>query len=253
MSKLSAVVVTLNEEANIADCLKTLSFADEIVVVDSQSVDSTIELARKFTDKVYQVRFEGYGKLKNNAAAKASCDWVLSIDADERVSPQLAEEIVEVVRKNKSHSGYLLPRRTLFLGRWMMRGGWYPGHVLRLFRKDKGAFNDVLVHECVTVNGEVGKLKRDLLHYSDPDLKHYLSKLDKFTSLSAQSLYEKGRRAGIGDLLFRPAFMFLKMYFFKRGFLDGMPGLILSLLSAVHVLVKYVKLWEMWRTSRAQG
>ena len=253
MSKLSAVLVTLNEEANVVDCFKSLSFADEIVVVDSQSVDSTVELARKFTDKVYQVRFEGYGKLKNDATAKASCDWVLSIDADERVSPQLAEEIVAIVRASDSHSGYLIPRRTFFLGRWMMHGGWYPGHVLRLFRKDLGTFNDVLVHERVTVNGEVGKLKGDLLHYSDPNLKHYLAKLDKFTSLSAQSLYEKGRRARVGDLLFRPVFMFLKMYFFKRGFLDGMQGLILSLLSAVHVLVKYAKLWEMWRTSRAQG
>lgn len=252
MGKLSAVVVTLNEEANIVDCLQSLDFADEIVVVDSQSIDSTVELARKFTDKVYQVRFEGFGKLKNDAAAKANCDWILSVDADERVSPQLAEEIVEIVRRNDSHSGYLLPRKTFFLGRWITHGGWYPGHVLRLFRKDKGTFNHFLVHEYVSVNGEVGKLKADLLHYSDPNLKHYLAKLDKFTSLSAQSLYDEGRRAGVGDLLFRPAFMFLKMYLLKRGFLDGMQGLVLSLLSAVHVLVKYAKLWEMWRTNRVQ-
>jgi len=238
MSKLSAVVVTLNEEANIVDCLKSVHFADEIVVVDSQSTDSTVELARKFTDKVYETNFEGYGKLKNDAVAKASGDWLLSIDADERVSAQLAEEIVQVVKGGGNFSGYLMPRRTLFLGKWMRHGGWYPGFVLRLFKKDSGSFTNTLVHEGITVNGEIGKLSGELLHYSDPNLRRYLWKLDRFTTLSSRSLFEKGRKTGVSDLLFRPTFMFWKVYLFRLGILDGMHGLILSLLSAVHVLTR---------------
>lgn len=251
MNRLSAVVVTLNEEANIVECLKSVHFADEIVVVDSQSSDSTVQLAKRFTDKVYQTTFEGYGKLKNDAMAKASGDWILSIDADERVSPRLAEEIAEVVGTDSNCSGYLMPRRTFFLGRWIMHGGWYPGYVLRLFRKDSASFSNALVHENVAVSGDVGKLEGELLHYSDPNLKRYLSKLDRFTDLSSQALFENGRRTGFNDLLFRPTFMFWKMYFFKLGILDGMQGLILSLLSAVHVFIKYVKLWEKCRTSQA--
>jgi glycosyltransferase involved in cell wall biosynthesis len=253
MSKLSAVVVTLNEEANIVDCLKSVAFADEIVLVDSHSSDSTLELAKRFTDKVYQASFEGYGKLKNYAVSRATGDWVLSIDADERVSPELAGEIKKAIQGMEGCCGYLIPRRTYFLGRWIMHGGWYPGYVLRLFRKDSGAFNDVLVHECVVVKGRVGRMRGEILHYSDRDLKHYLRKLDHFTDLSAEVLYRNHRKVRMSDLILRPPFMFLKMYVLKCGFLDGMQGLVLSLLSSVHVLLKYVKLWEKNRTSQTRA
>jgi len=244
MNKLSLVVVTLNEEANIVNCLRSVPFADEIVVLDSHSTDRTIELARTFTDKVYETDFEGYGKLKRDAVELTSGDWILSLDADERVSPELAEEIIRALRAEEGCEGYLIPRRTRFLGHWMSHGGWYPDHVLRLFRKSSGEFTDSLVHEKVRVRGKVGKLRSDLFHYSDPDFKHYLRKLDRFTSLSAQALYLAGRGTGLADLTLRPMVMFFKMYFLKRGFLDGVHGLILALMSSVHVLVKYVKLWE---------
>lgn len=253
MNRISLVVVTLNEEANIVRCLESVRFADEIIVVDSHSVDRTLELARRFTSKVYETDFKGYGRLKREAVERATGDWVLSIDADETVSPELANEIVKVVNGRGDCSAYLMPRKSYFLGRWIAHGGWYPDYVLRLFRKGAGGFTDSLVHEHVSVKGKVGKLKHLLVHYSDPDLKHYLWKLDRFTSLSAQSLYDRGRRTGLVDLVFRPPFMFLKMYLVKRGFLDGIQGLILSLLSSVHVLIKYVKLWEKHRTEQREG
>jgi glycosyltransferase involved in cell wall biosynthesis len=253
MNRLSVVLVTLNEEANIKECLRSVPFADEIVVLDSGSQDRTAELARTFTDKVYVTDFEGYGKLKREAVERANGDWIFSIDADERVSPDLAREIIEAVGAEDGCVGYLMPRRTHFLGQWIMHGGWYPGHVLRLFRKDSGEFTDSLVHEQVRIQGRVGKLRSDLLHYSDPDLRHYLWKLDRFTGLSARELHSAGRKTGASDLVLRPAFTFLKMYLLKRGFLDGIHGLILALLSSVHVLLKYVKLWEKQRIDPSTG
>jgi glycosyltransferase involved in cell wall biosynthesis len=253
MHRLSVVVVTLNEERNIVDCLRSAPFADEIVVLDSRSEDRTVELARDFTDKVYLTDFEGYGKLKREAVEKATGDWILSIDADERVTPDLAEEILAAVRADDGCAGYLIPRKTQFLGRWMVHGGWYPGHVLRLFRRDVGEFTDSLVHEYVSIRGRVGRLRSDLLHFSDPDLRHYLRKLDKFTSLSADELLQAGRKVGLLDLTLRPLFTFLKMYVLRRGFLDGIHGLILGLLSSVHVLVKYAKLWDRLRAESDAG
>ncbi len=249
MTKLSLVVVTLNEEANIEECLRSADFADEIVVVDSRSSDRTVERARQFTDKVFVTDFEGYGKLKAEAVRRAGGEWILSLDADERVSPELAREIAAAVGRDEGCSGYLVRRRTYFLGKWIAHGGWYPDYVLRLFKREAGGFDNALVHESVRVKGKVGRLESDILHYSDRDLAHYLWKLDRFTSLSAQSLLEEGRGAGVADLLLRPPFTFFKMYLFKRGFLDGIHGLILALLSSVHVLLKYVKLWEKHRTA----
>jgi glycosyltransferase involved in cell wall biosynthesis len=253
MAKLSLVVVTLNEEANIEDCLRSADFADEIVVVDSRSSDRTVELARKFTDKVFVADFEGYGRIKGEAVNKASGEWIFSLDADERVSPELAREIQEVIDRDDGCAGYLVRRKTYFLGRWMTHGGWHPDYVLRLFRKDAGGFDNALVHESVRVRGRVKRLESDLVHYSDRDLAHYLWKLDRFTSLSAQSLFDEGRKAGVRDLLLRPPFLFVKMYVFKRGFLDGMHGLVLALLSSFHVLLKYVKLWEKRRTEKSKA
>lgn len=239
---LSVVVVTLNEESNIGDCLETVSWADEIVVVDCHSQDRTREIARKYTHKIYTTEAKGFGQLKNHAISKATCDWVLSLDADERVTPELAREIGKTIAK-PSFEGYAISRKAYFLGRWMRHGGWYPGYVVRLFQREGGMFSNDLVHESLIMNGKVGRLKEDLLHYTDPNLSHYMEKLERYTSLAAEELSRRGSLFRLRHLLHPPLF-FLKMYFLRAGFLDGIHGLILSLLSGFHVLLKYAKLWE---------
>ena len=243
MSKISAVVITYNEEKNIRRCLESLSWADEIVVVDSYSQDRTKEIASFFTDKIFDVEWQGFGKKKEFAREKASFDWVLSIDADEKVPDQLKEEIKSIVEKDESLDGYYIPRRSNFLGKWIRHGGWYPDYVLRLFRKNKARFAQSLVHEKLILNGEVGFLENVLLHYTDPDIPHYLSKMDKYTTLGAKKLLDEGKTTTLFDLLLRPPAIFFKMFILKRGFLDGWHGFLLASFSSFHVLVKYAKLW----------
>jgi len=245
MPKVSAVVITHNEEKNIQRCLEGLSWADEIVVVDSFSQDRTKEIASSFTDKIFDIEWQGFGKQKELARQKASYDWVLSIDADEAVSEKLREEIKSVINKNDSSDGYYIPRFSNFLGRWIEHGGWYPDYVLRLFKKDKARFDESLVHEKLILEGKTGFLMNEILHYTDPDISHYLSKMDKYTTLSAQKLLAEGKSTTVFDLLFRPAAIFFKMYLLKSGFLDGWQGFLLASFSSFHVFVKYAKLWHL--------
>ena len=245
MHKISAVVITYNEEKNIRRCLESLSWADEIVVVDSFSQDRTKEIASSFTDKILDVEWQGFGKQKEFARTKASFDWVLSVDADEVVSEKLKEEIKSVINKNDSLDGYYISRLSNFLGRWVKHGGWYPDYVLRLFKKDKARFDESLVHEKLILEGKTGFLMNEILHYTDPDISHYLSKMDKYTTLSAQKLLAEGKSTTVFDLLFRPAAIFFKMYLLKSGFLDGWQGFLLASFSSFHVFVKYAKLWHL--------
>jgi hypothetical protein len=157
------------------------------------------------------------------------------------------------VHGNPPEAGFYLPRLANFLGHWMLHGGWYPGYVLRLFRRDKAAFHDQKVHEQVTVTGQTGRLSNHLMHYTDPTLEHYLRKLNHYTSLSAEELYRRGKKFNLLDLLFRPLWFFFRMYFLKTGFLDGMHGFVLACFSAVHVAVKYAKLWEIEKKKREMG
>jgi len=242
MSKISAVIITLNEEKNLERCLKSLTFADEIIVVDSHSSDKTREIAKRFTDKIWEVHWEGFGKTKELARQKASNAWIFSIDADEEVTPELKEEILQAVQNN-SYSGYFVPRQSLFLGKWMEHSGWYPDYVLRLFRNESGQFDEALVHEQAQVKGEMGYLKNPLQHYTYPNLKHYFNKLQRYTTLAAQQLNERKVKAYPWDLIFRPPATFFKMYLIKMGFLDGWQGLVLAVLSGYQVLIKYLKLW----------
>ena len=241
---LSAIIITHNEEKNLERCLSSLTFADEIIIVDSHSTDKTKEIAQKFTDKIWEVNWQGFGQTKELARQKASQAWVLSIDADEEVTPELKEEILQAVQ-NHLYSGYFLPRQSLFLGKWMEHSGWYPDYVLRLFQKESGQFDKALVHEQVQVKGEMGYLKNPLRHYTYPNLEHYFKKLKRYTTLSAQQLHQNGARAYPWDLIFRPAATFFKMYLIKLGFLDGWQGLVLAVLSAYQVLVKYLKLMNL--------
>lgn len=245
MAHLSVIVITYNEEQNIEECLESVCWADEIIVVDAYSQDRTVELARKYTNRVYLREWAGYAPAKQFALEQATGDWVLWIDADERVTPELANQIREVVSRDENpFGGYYLPRRAYFLGRWIEHCGWYPGYVCRLFRRDRAHFDGALVHESVRVNGEIGCLQGDLIHYTDRDLEHYFHKFNEFTSLAAAQLFQDGRRFRLIDLLFRPLFTFFKTYIFKMGFLDGIQGFILSVLSSNYVFTKYAKLWE---------
>jgi glycosyltransferase involved in cell wall biosynthesis len=245
VATLTVITLTLNEEKNIVSCLETVRWADEILVIDSGSTDATVALARTFTDRVFTIAWEGYGAARNFALGQAAGDWILWLDADERVTPELAGEIREILRANPGEvNGYAIARRAYFLGRWIRHCGWYPGRVTRLFRKGKGRFNETRVHEHLHVEGRTPRTRHDLLHLTDPDLQHYLHKFNRYTSLAAEDMVAAGRRSSLADLLFRPPFQFVKMYLLRRGFLDGVEGLILSVLSSAYVFTKYAKLRE---------
>ena len=242
--RLSALIITRNEAHNLPDCLATLNWVPEIVIVDAESEDGSAALAREFTDKVFVRPWQGYVPAKNFALANCTGDWVLWIDADERVTPELRQEICGLLAQPPACVGYEIPRLANFLGKWIMHGGWYPGYVLRLFRRHGARFNERFVHEGVEVNGKTGRLQNHLLHYTDPHLEHYFEKFNRYTSLAAEELQRQGRRFHWWDLLLRPSWFFLRMYIFKTGFLDGLAGFILARLSAAYVFTKYAKLWE---------
>jgi glycosyltransferase involved in cell wall biosynthesis len=248
LSRISCIIITRDEARNIKRCLDSVRWADEIVVVDSESTDDTKRIASEFTDRIFDLKWEGFGSAKEFARTQAREDWILSVDADEEVSEKLREEIKRTVDSREPAHGYLIPRRSNFLGRWMRYGGWYPDAVLRLFRKDSGHFTLSRVHEEVQVRGKTGRLKNDLLHYTDPDFAHYLAKLNRYTSLDAAGLFEAGAKSTFWDITLRPPAVFLKMYLVRAGFLDGIHGLILAIASAFHVFSKYVKLWHLCRS-----
>jgi glycosyltransferase involved in cell wall biosynthesis len=245
---ISAVIITLNEEANIEDCLESVSWTREIVVVDAMSTDRTREIARKFTPGVHEKAWEGYSEAKGFAISRASSEWVLSLDADERVTPELRKEI-ESLPAEPGVDGYMVPIRPLFLGRWIKHSGWYPGYKLRLFRRDKAAMTRKKLHEGIRVEGAVGKMCNPLLHFAYPTVRSYFEKFARYTDLAARELHEEGKRATAFDIAVRPAFSFLKMFIVKMGFLDGIEGFALCVFSSLYVLVKYVKLRELERQS----
>jgi glycosyltransferase involved in cell wall biosynthesis len=248
MATLSVLTIALNEEHNLGDCLSSVVWADELIVVDSGSTDNTVSLARKSAASVYTVAWRGYGAARNFALSHATGDWILWLDADERVTPELTEEIKAILRRDdRGISGYTVARRAFFLGRWIKHSGWYPSRVVRLFRRGKGTFSETRVHEELVVDGEIGVLHNDLLHYTDPDLHHYFEKFNRYTSLAAEDMKAAGRSFSLPDLLLRPPFLFLKMYVLRAGFLDGIQGFILSVASSAYVFIKYAKLWELTR------
>jgi glycosyltransferase involved in cell wall biosynthesis len=242
---ISAVVIAHNEESNIARCLNSLTWADEIVVIDSNSNDRTAEIARSLGAKVTTRPWNGFGPTKQAACNLAASDWILSIDADEVVSPVLAGLIRQKIDTAPDVAGYYIKRRTLFMGRWIQYCGWYPDRVLRLFRKDSGRFDNAIVHERVILEGLSANIEEDILHYSYPDLETYMAKFGRYMALGAEELYTKGRRARLIDLTLRPVASFIKHYIARQGFRDGIPGLVVSTMSSVAVFVKYSKLWEM--------
>ena len=246
MTVLSAIVIAKDEEPRLAACLRSLAFADRLVViVDSASADRTREIAQAYTPHVFVEPWRGYAGTKQLALDRTTGDWVFWLDADERATPELAEEIRRVTASPSACAAYRIRRRAFFLGRWIRHGGWYPGFVVRLFRKSLGRFNGLRVHESLEIDGPIGTLEAPILHYTDDTLEHYLHKFNTYTGLAAQELSEKAKPFRRADLLFRPLSMFFKMFIFRLGFLDGMEGFVLAVLSANYVFTKYAKRWEL--------
>lgn len=241
MSSISAVVITYNEEGNINECLSSLNWVDEIIIIDSGSTDNTVNMARKYTDLIIISENIPYGVKRNIGFEKAGCEWILWIDADERITEPLKKEILDVINKNRSEAN-LIRRKSFFINKFIKYCGWYPDYTLRLFKRSLILrFNDAAVHEKIIYNGLSKKLTSDIVHYTDKDFEQYINKMNYYTSLSAAELSKKNKKTGVSDILFRPVFTFLKMYFAKLGFLDGYTGLILCILSSYHVFFKYSK------------
>jgi glycosyltransferase involved in cell wall biosynthesis len=241
---VTATVITFNEAANIRAALESLSWADEIVVVDSQSTDGTPDIARHFTDKVIVRPWPGYIAQKNFAAGEARHDWIFSLDADERVTPALSGEIAGVLREPRA-SGYRVPRVTFHLGRWIRSTDWYPDYQLRLYDRRRARWAGKYVHESVQADGPVSDLRGELLHYAYRDLAHHFQTMDRYTTLAARQMFEEGRQAGWLDLAVHPPAAFLRNYVLRGGFRDGVPGLIVSAMNARYVGLKFAKLWEL--------
>lgn len=250
---ISAVLIAFNEAHRIADCLSTLGWVDEIVVVDSGSSDDTKEIARRYTDKVYDVPWRGFGPQKQAAVQLANHDMILAIDCDEQVTPGLAEEIMAILKQPDICAGYSIPRRT-FLGMKEIRHcGWYPDRTVRLFDRRRARFSDDPVHERVIVDGEVGRCRSDLLHYSFAGIADMLSKMNRYTEIAARQMFEQGRRYRLRDVTLRPLFAFFKTLLLKAGFLDGVAGLTVAAANSMSVFVKYVKLRELETAKKFQG
>lgn len=252
---LSVAIITLNEEAKLGKTLDSLrGLAQEIIVVDSGSTDRTLEIARAHGAKVFSEAWKGYSAQKNSALAKATGDWVLSLDADEALEPELAEEIRAVVGRagDDGVHAYFIPRKNFFFGRWIRHGGFYPDPKLRLFRRGTARFKERMVHESMECDGPTGRLRHALLHDAYPTLSAYLEVCNKYSTLSAEIAREKGhRRFSLWNIVLRPWATFGYNYFVRLGFLDGKEGLLLHLYHAGYVSWTYAKAWEMGRKSAA--
>jgi glycosyltransferase involved in cell wall biosynthesis len=243
--KLSVTVVARNEAADLGAALASAAWADEIVVVDSQSTDDTVAIARQYTDRVVVHEWLGHIEQKNYAASLASHDWILSLDADERVTPRLAEEIKSTLAGVPGHAAYRMPRVTQHLGRWIRSTDWYPDDQLRLYNRQTAEWTGRYVHEAVTVRGTVGRLHGELHHFAFRDIADHLETIDRYTTYAAQQMHESGRGAGLLQLVFHPPLAFLRNYILRGGIRDGTTGLIISVMNSYYVFLKFAKLWEL--------
>lgn len=248
MPPVSVTIITLNEADHIAAAIDSVSWSDDIIVVDSHSTDGTADIARGKGARVVVRDWPGYIDQKNYAATLARHDWIFSLDADERVTSALAHEIQTVMAAEPRHRGYRVPRVTFHLGRWIRSTDFYPDYQTRLYDRRAGRWQGKYVHESVSVDGGAGQLTQELEHYSYRDLDDHLDRINHYTTLAARQMHESGRRAGPIDLIVHPPAAFLRNYILRRGFLDGSAGLTLSLVNSYAVFLKFAKLRELQNT-----
>jgi glycosyltransferase involved in cell wall biosynthesis len=257
VTKLSVTIITLNEADHVGAAIDSASWADEVLVVDSGSTDGTVDLARARGATVATRPWTGYVDQKNHAAGLARNDWIFSLDADERISGPLAAEIRDLLAAGPAARAYRVPRVTFHLGRWMRTTDFYPDFQTRLYDRRAARWRGRYVHESVAADGEVGRLRHELEHYSYRDLRDHLDRINQYSTLAARQMHEAGRRAGVLDLLVHPPAAFLRNYVLRRGFIDGTAGLTLSAVNAYSVFLKFAKLWEMQRAgakgAKAEG
>ncbi|HEY7498033.1 MAG TPA: glycosyltransferase family 2 protein [Vicinamibacterales bacterium] len=244
--KLTVTVITRNEAANIEGALASVKWADEIVVVDSRSSDNTVEIARRHSARIEIRDWKGYSAQRNYAAEIASHDWILALDADERVPPDLAEEIKTIMRDGPTAGGYRMPRISYYLGRWIRGTDWYPDYQLRLYNRRIGQFNGKRVHESVELSqGKPGTLTHNLQHYPYKDISDHVISIDHYTTLAAEEWFADGRRTNALDVALHPPAAFFRNYIIRGGYRDGTAGFLVSVLNSYYVFLKILKLWEL--------
>ena len=249
---VSVYILTYNNRRTIERCLKSLSWAEELVVVDSFSTDGTYEICRQYTDKTYQRKWTGHCDQYQYAANQTTHSWIMFVDADEEVPSELAHEIRKVLGERANEvDGFIAYRRTFYLGRWIRFGGWYPDCELRLYRRDKGRWEGGL-HAKIVVDGRVDSLKNKYLHYTYRNISDQIQTIDKYSRIAAEDMVQQGETFSLFKLLFHPPFRFIKEYFFKSGFRDGLPGLVIALSTTYYVFIKYAKLWELTRRQKGE-
>jgi glycosyltransferase involved in cell wall biosynthesis len=239
--KISATIITYNEERNIARAIESLRCSDEIVVVDSGSSDRTVEIAEKLGARVVESAWRGYAGQKNHASEQATHDWILSIDADESLSEALEGEIWQLKKNGPEFDGYTMPRLAQYLGKWILHSGWYPDRKIRLFDRRKARWVGDFVHESVALDGPVGHLEANLLHFTCDSLSEHLKTMDRYTTLAAEQLVSRGRKVGLSQLLLDPPWTFFRTFLLQRGFLDGVEGISIAYMAALYQFLKFAK------------
>ena len=246
--KLSAAIMTFNEERNLERTLKALAdICDEIVIVDSGSTDKTKEIAEKYEARFIYQPWLGYGKQRNAAIDNCSGKWILAVDGDEELSPELKQKITEIINGNEDKKVYEINRLSVCFGKKIKHGGWGTSYAVRLFLKTAGRFNDNTVHESFVTQEEIFKIKENIYHHSYLTLEDYFSKFNRYTTEGALEYYKKGKKASIGQVVFNPMYKFIRMYIIRLGFLDGIEGFLLASTSSMYSMVKYFKLREIYK------
>jgi glycosyltransferase involved in cell wall biosynthesis len=253
MNKLSVVIITFNEEDRLAEALKScIGIADEIVVLDSFSTDNTCEIAARYNAKIYKQEFIDYGSQKNAALDKAENEWILNLDADERVSDRLKQEILEFKQKgNISVDGFRINRKTFYMGRWIQHSGWYPDRKLRLFKKSKSRWQG-RIHEALVLDGVHARMGGDILHYTYRDMTDHINRLNRYSRMQAGDIVDKRKKMLYLRSLIMPPITFLRFYIWKLGILDGFPGLVIALVSSWATAMKYLKAIELKRNKKGK-
>ncbi|MFQ6069164.1 MAG: glycosyltransferase family 2 protein [Candidatus Aminicenantales bacterium] len=245
--KITAAVITRNEEKRLEPALKSVAeVADEIVVVDSYSDDETLKIARRYNCRIFHRKWKDYADQKNYASSRARHPWIFSLDADERISPELKAEILSLKDRDHSYSGFSIPVSNYYLGKWIRHTGWYAARQIRLFLKERAHWEGESINETLVIEGEVGKLRGKIHHFAFRSISNELKRMDKYSGLEAKKLYTAGKKCRLFHLLFSPFSGFMKVYFFRLGFLDGFAGLVISVFNGYERFIRYAKLREIW-------